>query len=188
MQIWRLAAYFGLTIPWLAISAPRNFVLTPTSLGQVRLGMYLNAVADAHGNSELFEILRRLNGNHCYTIQSKVVDQSEGVAFIGLRTPDIQRIDIQRTAADDRRSPKTYYMADTVITKEGVKLGDQFSKVQRLYEKSSIYEPPRRVTPEYYIVAMRGSNTGYAFVLDGTTVIELRAGRIEVLDMTGTCR
>lgn len=188
MQLWRLAAYLGCIFPCLVFSAPRTVVLTPSSLGQVRLGMHLDAAADALGNSELFEVLGRINGNHCYTIQSKVLDDSKGLTFLGLRTPDIQRIDVERTAVEDRPSSRTRYVTDFIRTIEGVKLGDSLSKVQKLYGNSSIYDPPRRFADGYYVVAKRAGNTGYAFMIEDATVVELRAGRLEVLSMSGVCQ
>ena len=186
MQICRLAC-IGLMVPCMAIGAPRTVILNPTGLGQVKLGMYLNSVAKALGNPDLYEVSGLLDGNHCYSIQSKLIDKSKGMTFVGLRTPDIQRIDITQTAKEIRASPKDSYMADSVKTKEGVKLGDQLAKVQRLYKQSSIYEPPRRITDGYYVVAVRGSNTGYGFVLEGSTVVELRAGRLAALGTSGVC-
>jgi hypothetical protein len=186
MQTWRLA-FIGLVVPCMAIGAPLTVTLNPTGLGQVKLGMYLNAVAKALGNPDLYEISGQLDGNHCYSIQSKLRDRSTGMTFVGLRNPDIQRIDITYTDKEIRASPQDHYVADTVNTKEGVKLGDQLAKVQRLYKKSSIYEPPRRIVAGYYVVAVRGSNAGYGFLLEGNTVVELRAGRLDALGMSGKC-
>jgi hypothetical protein len=186
MQTWKLA-FIALVVPCMAIGAPQTVTLNPTGLGQVKMGMYLNAVAKALGNTDLYEISGQLGGNHCYSIQSKLLDRSRGMTFVGLRTPDIQRIDITYTAQELRASPQDLYIADTVKTKEGVKLGDQLAKVQRLYKKSSIYEPPRRITAGYYVVAVRGSNTGYGFLLEGSAVVELRAGRLDALGMSGEC-
>lgn len=160
-----------------ATGAPRA-ELSPGGLGAVRLGMRLQAAADALNNQDLVEIAGRIGDRPCRAIRSRVIDATYGISFIGIASPAIERIDV---ALPDDIGPDVPWFAREVRTREGIGVGDPMSKVRSVYAHSPHYLPIRQVGAHDVIVPVRGRAEGYAFREDAGVVVLLRAGRLSAL-------
>jgi hypothetical protein len=168
-----------------ASPAPSSTVLTPRGLGGVHVGMYLNAVASSMGNFDLFEMSGHLGAERCYAIQSKVLDANQGITFVGIGSPAVQRVDVRRLEESEPGSDKL--LASRVRTREGIVLGDFESRINGIYSGSTEFRPPAKLSPTYRVVELRKEPYGYAFVVSDGVIVELRSGHVAALKHQESC-
>ena len=165
-------------------------ILTPTSLGSIKLGMHLQQMSNVNGGRKFAEISGKIARSYCYRMFSAEAgpDDMTNIQFVGLRTPVVERIDIEAVHPPDGETPPDpRYIANRVRTRERVAIGDPVARVLQVYREDKRYRLIR-TSERYVIVALKGKQrVGYAFVSDGKVVASVRAGRLAALEHQESC-
>ena len=164
-------------------------ILTPSSLGSVKIGMDMSTAARLMKVENLFSTLGRLGNDYCYPIHSSQrEDQMRGIQFdVEAKQAGIARIVIEYEW-EGFDGEHDLIFTPKVETKEGLRIGDPVSKIASTYGRNKSYHSPQTLSAHYVLVrSLIDASIGYAFESDGEIIVGMRAGKLSLLRHPGRC-